>query len=246
MVLMHMDLKPKVLAVVGARSGSKSIPNKNIKPLLGKPLMAWIIETAKAAKYVSRVVLSTDSSEYADIGKKYGAEVPFLRPKELAADSVPDFDYLYHAVTWLRDNENWQADIILRLPPTTPLCKPESIDACAELLMNNPEADSSRTITPVSKHPYKLWRTNGKYLEPFLSEEFTGLKDAHNLPRQSFPQAFSHVDVIALRWNTLVNKKAMAGEKVLYYQIPKNDAVDIDTEIDFLVAETLLKKRLQK
>lgn len=105
--------------------------------------------------------------------------------------------------------------------------------------------DSSRTITPASKHPYKLWRTNGKYLEPFLSEEFTGFRDAHNMPRQSFPQAFSHVDVIALRWNTLVNKKAMAGDKILYHQIPKIDAVDIDTEIDFLVAETLLKKRLQ-
>lgn len=242
---MYMDYKPKVLAVVGARSGSKSIPNKNIKPLLGKPLLVWVIEAAKASKYVSRIVLSTDSPEYAEIGRKYGAETPFLRPKELAGDSVPDFDYLYHAATWLRDNENWQADIILRLPPTTPLCKPESIDACIELLMNNPEADSSRTITPASKHPYKLWRTNGKYLEPFLSEEFTGLKDAHNMPRQSFPQAFSHVDVIALRWNTLVNKKAMAGEKILYHQIPKTEAVDIDTDIDFLVAETLLKKRLQ-
>lgn len=240
-----MNLTLKVLAVVGARSGSKSIPHKNIKPLLGKPLMAWIIEAAKASKYVNRVVLSTDSLKYAEIGKKYGAEALFLRPKELAADSVPDFDYLYHAATWMCSNQNWKADIILRLPPTTPLCKPESIDACIELLMNNSEADSSRTITPASKHPYKLWRTNGKYLEPFLSEEFTGFKDAHNMPRQSFPQAFSHVDVIALRWNTLVNKKAMAGEKILYHQIPKTDAVDIDTEIDFLVAETLLKKRLQ-
>lgn len=243
---MHMDFKPEVLAVVGARSGSKSIPHKNIKPLLGKPLMVWIIEAAKASKYVSRVLLSTDSSEYAEIGRKYGAETPFLRPKELAADSVPDFDYLYHAATWLRDNENWQADIILRLPPTTPLCKPESIDTCIELLINDSKADSSRTIAIASKHPYKLWRTNGKYLEPFLSEEFTGLKDAHNMPRQSFPQAFVHVDVIALRWDTLVNKKAMAGEKILYHQIPKNEAVDIDTEIDFLVAEVLLKKRLHK
>lgn len=240
-----MNSNLKVLAVIGARSGSKSMPHKNIKPLLGRPLLAWIIETAKASNYVSRVVISTDSQEYAEIGKKYGAEAPFLRPKELAADSVPDFDYLYHAATWLQDNESWQADIILRLPPTTPLCRPESIDACVELLINNPEADSSRTITPASKHPYKLWRTNGKYLEPFLSEEFTGFKDAHNMPRQSFPQAFSHVDVIALRWNTLVNKKAMAGEKILFHQIPKIDAVDIDTEIDFLVAETLLKKRQQ-
>ena len=239
-----MISKPKVLGVVGARSGSRSIPHKNIKPLFGKPLMAWIIEAAKNSKYVTRLILSTDSQEYADIGKKYGAEVPFLRPAELSADSVPDFDYLYHAAAWMRDNAGFRADIILRLPPTTPLCRPESIDACVELLINNSEADSSRTITPASKHPYKLWRTEGKYLKPFLSEEFTGLKDAHNMPRQSFPAAFSHVDVIALRWDTLVNKKSMAGEKILYHQIPKSDAIDIDTENDFVLAEILLKKRI--
>lgn len=233
----------KVLGVVGARSGSRSIPHKNIQLLCGKPLMAWIIEAAKASKYVSRLILSTDSQEYAEVGKKYGAEIPFLRPTELAKDSVPDFDFLYHAATWMRDNAGFQADIILRLPPTTPLCKPESIDACIELLINNPEANSSRTVTIASKHPYKLWRTEGKYLKPFLSEEYTGLKDAHNLPRQSFPAAFSHVDVIALRWDTLVNKKAMAGDKILFHEIPRSDAIDIDTEIDFMVAEATLKKR---
>jgi N-acylneuraminate cytidylyltransferase len=243
-----MDMSQlKVLGVVGARSGSKSIPNKNIKPLLGKPLLAWIIEAAKASKYVTRLVISTDSPEYAEIAKKYGAEAPFLRPKELAEDNVPDFDYLYHAATWLRDNENWQADIILRLPPTTPLCKPEHIDKCVELLLNDPSADSSRTVVPASKHPYKLWRTTEDgYLEPFLSEEFTGLKDAHNMPRQSFPKAYQHVDVIALRWKTLVEDRSMAGKKVRYFEIPKTDAVDIDSEIDFIIAEELLRKRNSK
>ena len=244
MLKKSMNDKPKVLGVVGARSGSKSIPHKNIKPLLGKPLMAWIIEAAKASKYTTRLILSTDSPEYAEVGKKYGAEIPFMRPAELVKDSVPDFDFLYHAATWMRDNASFQADIILRLPPTTPLCRPEHIDACVKLLIDNPEADSSRTIISAAKHPYKLWRTEGKYLKPFLSEEFTGFKDAHNMPRQAFPKAYNHVDVIALRWDTLVNQKAMAGEKVLYHTIDKNDAVDIDTETDFLLAEILLKKRL--
>ena len=197
---------PKVLAVVGARAGSKGIPHKNIQLLAGKPLMAWIIEAAKASPYVTRLVVSTDSSEYARVAKEYGAEVPFMRPEELAKDTVPDFDYLHHAATWLRDNEGWQPDVILRLPPTTPLCRTEHINACVKLLIDDPEADSSRTITPATKHPYKLWRAAGDYIEPFLSEEFTGLKDAHNRPRQSFPQAYQHVDVIALRWNTLVEK----------------------------------------
>lgn len=203
--------------------------------------MAWIIGAAKKSRYVNRLILSTDSPEYAEIGKKYGAEVLFLRPAELAQDSVPDFDYLYHAATWLKDNEGWQADIILRLPPTTPLCTAEHIDGCVEVLLNDPLADSSRTIVKASKHPYKLWRRNGDYIEPFLSEEFTGLKDAHNLPRQSFPEAYQHVDAIALRWKTLVEDKSMAGKKVRYHLIPKNEAIDIDTETDFLLAEILLR-----
>lgn len=236
--------KINVLGVVGARSGSRSIPHKNIKPLLGKPLLAWIIEAARQSHYINRLIISTDSPEYADIAKRYGAEAPFIRPAHLAESHVPDFDFLYHAASWLKENDNWQADIILRLPPTTPLCRPEHIDACVELLISDPEADSARTVTPASKHPYKLWRENNGYIEPFLPVTFTGLKDAHNLPRQSFPKAFQHVDVIALRWNTLVNQKSMAGEKVRYHIIPREDAVDIDSELDFQLAELLLKQRV--
>lgn len=233
----------KVLGVVGARSGSKGIPHKNIRPLLGKPLLAWIIEAAKKSKYVTRLIISTDSPEYAGIAKKYGAEAPFLRPAELATDKVPDFDFLYHAAIWLRNNENWQADIILRLPPTTPLCRPEHIDECVKLLIDEPDADSSRTVTPASKHPYKLWRaTEAGYIEPFLSEEFTGLRDAHNMSRQSFPGAYQHVDVIALRWKTLVEDKSMSGKKIRYHLIPKTVAIDIDSETDFFIAEQLMKK----
>lgn len=240
-----MNINPKVLGIVGARSGSRTIPHKNIQLLLGKPLLAWIIESAKQSKFLTRLILSTDSTEYAKVGKAYGAEVPFMRPPELAEDHVPDFDYLYHAASWLKEKENWQADIILRLPPTTPLCRPEHIDACVQLLLDDPVADSSRTITKAPKHPYKLWRMNGEYIEPFLSAEFTGLKDAHNMPRQAFPGAFQHVDVIALRWKTLMEKKSMAGDKIRYHIIPREDAIDIDSDLDFKVAELLLRRRLE-
>jgi CMP-N,N'-diacetyllegionaminic acid synthase len=232
-----------VLGVIGARSGSKSIPDKNTKPLLGKPLFSWIAEAGKQSKYVNRLIMSTDSLEYAKLANEYGVETPFMRPDELSGDKVPDWDYLNHAATWLAEHDGWKADIIVRLPPTSPLCTPEHIDACVALLMNDPEADSSRTIVPASKHPYKLWKTEGEYLMPFLSEEYTGLKDAHNLPRQLFPEAFQHVDVIALRWKTLVDDKTMAGERVRFHKIPKTEAVDVDSEIDFMVAEALLKQR---
>ena len=151
-----MNQSPKVLAVIGARSGSKSIPDKNIKPLLGKPLMGWIIEAAKKAKTVSRVVLSTDSETYAEVGRQFGAETPFIRPADIAHDKAIDIEYLTHATKWLEDNEGWKPDIILRLPATSPLCTPEFIDRCVELLMEDPNATSARTVTDTSKHPYKL------------------------------------------------------------------------------------------
>jgi len=238
-----MQTTLNVLGVIGARSGSKTIPDKNIKPLLGKPLFAWIAEAGKQSKYVNKLIMSTDSEAYAALAREHGVETPFMRPDDLSGDKVPDFDYLYHAATWLAEHENWKADIILRLPPTSPLCTPEHIDSCVELLLNDSSADSSRTVVPATKHPYKLWKTEGDYLVPFLSEEYTGLKDAHNLPRQSYPEAFQHVDVIALRWKILVDEKGMAGAKIRYHRIPKNEAVDIDTDIDFLIAETLLSRR---
>lgn len=233
----------KILGVVGARSGSKSIPNKNIKPLLGKPLMAWIIEAAKKSKYITRLILSADSPQYAEIGRQYGAEASFLRPAELASDTASDIDYLTHAVAWLEKNENWKADIILRLPPTTPLCKTESIDACIELLLNDPKATSSRTIAPASKHPYKLWKIEGDELKPFIPKELTGFEEPSNMPRQLFVPAYAHIDVIAVRYDTLMKEHLLTGKKIRYHILKKEDAIDIDTENDFLLVEILLKKR---
>lgn len=240
-----MNSNFKILGVVGARSGSKGLPHKNIKLLLGKPLMAWIIEAAKASKYITRVVLSTDSPEYAEVGKKYGAEVPFLRPKELAEDNVPDFPWIYHVAVWFAKNEGWKSDIIVRLPPTSPICKTEDIDACIELLLKDPSADSAYTIIEPAKHPYKMWRVqdNGEYIEPFLSESFTGIPEAYNKPRQSYPKAYMYIDSSAIRWKTLVENQSIAGKKVRYNII--SEAVDIDTEKDFAVAEEILKKRLK-
>lgn len=233
---------PKVLAVIGARSGSKSIPYKNIYPLGGKPLMAWVIETAKQSRYISRLVVSTDSEEFAKIANLYGAQTPFLRPKEISDDNADDISYLTHATKWLEENEKWQADIILRLPPTTPFCKTESIDSCIELLLNDPSATSARTIKPAPKHPYKLWRVENDELKPFILKEVTGLKEPSNAPRQSFPPAFAHVDVIAVRYSTLIHEGLLTGRRVRFHMLGKDDAIDIDTLNDLSFAEMLIRK----
>ncbi|MDP3772198.1 MAG: acylneuraminate cytidylyltransferase family protein [bacterium] len=243
-----MTTSPKhhlnILGVVGARAGSKSIPDKNIRPLLGRPLMAWIIDAAKHSRHITRLILSTDSPRYAEIGRTCGAETPFLRPAECASDTASDIDYLSHAVAWLEKNEGWKADIILRLPPTSPLCTTKSIDACIEYLLNDPETTASRTITAASKHPYKLWRVEGETLHPFMPREMTGHAEPSNMPRQSYtPTAYTHVDAIAVRYDTLMRDHLLTGPKVRYHLIDKSETIDIDTETDFLVAELLLKKR---
>ena len=234
-----------ILGVVGARSGSKSIPDKNIRPLLGKPLMAWIIEAAKKSKHLTRLILSTDSEKYAKIGKKLEIEVPFIRPERYATDNADDISYLTHAVAWLKKNEGWKADIIVRLIPTNPLCRAESIDACIKLLIYDPMATSVRTIAPAPKHPYKLWRIEGDELKPFIPKKLTGLDEPSNVARQLLPPVYAHVDVIAVRYNTLMKDQLLTGKRIRYVMLEKNESIDIDTGIDFLLAELLLKRKLE-
>jgi CMP-N,N'-diacetyllegionaminic acid synthase len=235
---------PRILGIIGARSGSKSIPDKNIKSLLGKPLMAWIIEAAKKSKHINRLILSTDSEKYIKIGEQYGVEAPFLRPDKYSTDTASDVDYLTHAVKWIEKNQNWKPDIILRLPPTSPLCETESIDACIELLLKDPGATSARTITTAPKHPYKLWKVNGDTLQPYIAKEQSGFREPSSMARQFYNvDVYAHVDVIAVRYNTLMKDGLLTGEKTRYHKIDKKFAVDIDNENDFLLAEILLKKR---
>ncbi|MBI2011716.1 acylneuraminate cytidylyltransferase family protein [Candidatus Daviesbacteria bacterium] len=235
---------PKVLGVVGARSGSKSIPYKNIYPLAGKPLMAWIIEAAKNAKFITRLILSTDSEEFAKIGRIYGAETPFLRPLELATDEADDISYLTHAVSYLEKNENWKPDIILRLPATSPFCSSESIDACIQILLDDPKASSARTIKKTPKHPFKQWKIEGDELKPFLPKEITGLKEPSQASRHSFPPAYAHVDVIAVRYNTLMKEGLLTGKRTRFVLLNSEAAIDIDDLNDFLLAEIIIKRKL--
>lgn len=238
-----MENKLKILGIVGARFGSKSIKNKNIKPLLGKPLIVWILEAAKKSKYIDRLIVSTDSEKYAQIARKYGAEVPFLRPKKYASDEADDISYLTHAVNWLEKKEGYKPDIILRLPPTSPLCTTASIDTLIELLLSDPKATSARTIKSAPKHPYKLWKIVGNELKPFIEKKYTGFLEPSNVARQLLPRAFAHVDVIAVKYDTLMRDHLLTGKKTRYHLIKSDEAIDIDTETDFLLAEILLKRK---
>ena len=147
----------EILALIPARSGSKSIKDKNIRMIAGKPMLVYSVEHALSSKLVTRVILSTDSEEYARIGREAGAETPFLRPAEFAADDSLDIDVFEHALEWLKEHEGYEPDIVVHLRPTFPTRDPADIDKMVELLLDHPEADCVRSLAEAKDTPFKMW-----------------------------------------------------------------------------------------
>lgn len=236
----------EVLGIIPARGGSKGIPGKNIKPLAGKPLIAWTIEAAKHSKLLTRVIVSTDDEEIAATAKKYGAEVPFLRPKELAGDTSHDIEFLTHALDFLKEKESYVPDIVLRLPPTSPLRLAEDIDKGVQTLLDDPKADAVRPIIEAPKHPFKTWKisSDGKYLEAFFPASVTGFAEPHNMSRQLLPEAYIHTGAMdVMRIDTILKQRSTAGKRTAFFFMPEERSINIDHPLDFEVAEFLLKKR---
>lgn len=239
---------PQVLAVIQARSGSKGVPGKNIRHLLGKPLMGWMIEAARRCRRIDRLILSTDSPEYARIGRSFGAETPFLRPAEWATDAATDLDVLTHALTQLKAQEGYEPQITVRLQPTNPTFPTTLIDQGIEMLLSRPEADSLRPVTLSPKHPFKMWRfaPEGEWIEPLLPAEGTGLREPYNLGRGQLPSVWVQVGAMeVIRSQVILQQKSMAGRRVLGLAVQEPLwTVNIDSELDFLLAEVALQKLL--
>ncbi len=204
----------QVLAIIPARGGSKRIPKKNIKLLSGKPLIAYSVEHGKGSSYIDRVICSTDSEEIADVAKEYGAEVPFLRPAELAGDASTDFDVFFNVLKTLQETENYTPDIVVQLRPTSPMRTVAHVDESIELLMKHPEADSVRTVTRPEQSPYKMFTVNSEngFLEPLIK---IGDSEAFNSQEVSLPKAYKHVGYVDTIWTkTILEKKVMSGNMV--------------------------------
>lgn len=231
--------RPDILCLIFARGGSKGIPRKNIRLLAGKPLIAYSIECARRSELICRTVVSTDDEEIAAIARQYGAEVPFLRPKELAEDLTPDLPVFQHALHGLKENEGYTPDLVVYLRPTGPVRNPVTVDAAIRLIQHHPEADSLRSVSRPSQTPYKMWRINAEgYLERLLSVE--GIKEPYNMPRQMLPEIFwqnGYVDL--LRPSVILEKGVMLGDSILPFVIDE-EYIDIDYEEDFQKAEKLL------
>jgi CMP-N,N'-diacetyllegionaminic acid synthase len=235
----------KVMGIIGIRSGSKGVPNKNIKLLAGKPLVGWIIDTAKKSKYINRLVVSTDSQEYADIASSIGAEVPYLRPKNLAADNSPEFEYVKHMIEWLQENESYKPDIVVRMMATTPMQVIEDIDTIIEMLIDNKLLDSAVVISESTQHPMKALKIvnnkdGDKRLVSYFSE--SGLEVTPTL-RQSYEKAYFRANVIAFNTKILHDTNSLTGNEVGYQIVSQEAAVDIDSDLDFSFAEFLMKMK---
>lgn len=235
--------KFKVLGIILARGGSKRVPRKNIKELAGKPLLSYTVEQGKASKYIDRLIVSTDDEEIARVGREYGAEVPFLRPAELAGDSVTDFPVFVHALEWLAKNEQYRPNIVVQLRPTHPLRKPEDVDRAIELLVEHPEADSVRTVKEPDQTPYKMYKIGGEgFLEPLLP--IPGIPESFNLPRQKLPKAYEHTGVADVMWyGTLMEKNQMTGSKIIPLVLDNYPYSGINTTEDWEKYEYWMKKR---
>lgn len=233
-----MVKRPEVLAVVPARGGSKSIPRKNIRPLAGHPLIAYSIAAGKQARSVTRLIVSTDDAEIAAIARRYGAEVPFLRPASLAQDDTPDLPVFQHALGELASS-GYRPEVVVQLRPTSPLRPPDCVDRAVDILLSHPEADSVRGVVPSGQNPYKMWRIgdDGR-MRPLLTN---GFAEAYNMPRQALPPIYwqtGHIDVVRIA--TILEKRSMTGEVILPLVLDPSYTIDIDNLRDWERAEWLL------
>ena len=234
----------KVMGIIGIRSGSKGVLHKNIRHLAGKPLVGWILDAARQSKYMNRVVVSTDSPDYAAVATSFGADVPYLRPAELAADESPEFEYVKHMVEWLDKNEGYRPDIVVRMMATIPLQSAEDIDAVIGKLIEDPKSDSAVVIAEARQHPIKALRIidDGEGGQKLVSYSTGSGREVTPLARQNYEKAYFRANIIACRRRVIFDTNSLTGDLVRFHIIPQERAVDIDNPIDFYVTEQLMKK----
>ncbi len=231
----------QILGLIPGRGGSKSIHRKNVTPLAGKPLIAYTCTVARASRWITRVLLSTDDEEIAAIGRKLGADVPFMRPPELALDDTPMFDVVRHALGWLKHNEGYQPHLVVLLQPTSPLRRERHIDEAIELLLET-KADSVVSVVevPHQYNPVSLLRIEGGQLAPYLPGEGFRI-----LRRQEKPKVYARNGpaVLVTRCEVIERSGTLYGHRIVPYIMGWPESLDIDSELDILLAESLMQER---
>lgn len=238
----------KIVCIITARGGSKRVPRKNIKNFLGKPLIAWSIEVAKQSGVLDRIIVSTEDKEIAEISKQYGAEVPFMRPAELAQDSTLTLPVIQHAVQWLKDNENYEADWVVLLEPSSPGRQPFHIQEVVSILnKSRKEIDSLAGISEVPSHfsPLKaLTRDSADMLVRYND----GAKVRNLIHRSQDVPVYYHINSAIYAFhvrNFFDNSPSLWGDRVFGYLMDSKYACDIDTPEDWVIAESKFIQLMQ-
>ena len=241
----HVDREyrtPNVLGVITARGGSKGIPGKNIKKLGNKPLIAYTIDAAKKSKLINHLIVSTDDKEIADVCKKYGADVPFMRPKELAQDGTPHLPVMQHAIDFYEKKNNITIDYVVILQPTSPFRTIDDIDGTIQKLIDT-KADSAVSIVevPSNVNPIKIKKLEGDFISAYSVPEVEGTR------RQDLPVAYKRSAAIySMRRDLIMKENKLYGDKDAGYIVPKDRSVDIDYPLDWIIAEYMLKELKKK
>lgn len=222
----------KVLAIIPARGGSRGVPRKNIRSLAGKPLIAWTIEEAKKSKYIDRLILSSEDDEIIKVAKKYGCEVPFVRPVQLSQDNSLGIDPVIHA---LEEIEGY--DYVVVLQPTSPLRLVEDIDGCIDRILET-NSTACVSVTEPNASPYWMYKVNEKgNMQPLIKQEELITR------RQELPTVYTlngAVYIAEIDW--LKKSRSFLTEETVAFLMSKNRSYDIDTEEDFLLCEWLLNR----
>jgi len=232
-----MSNKYKVLAVIPARAGSKGIPGKNIKPIAGKPLLAYTAEAALASMLIDKVLLSTDSEAIAEVGEKYGLECNGLRPAELADDHSSTFSVVQYELEREMSEYGRSYDLVMLLQPTCPLRTVELIDRAIDIASHEPGFDSYITVVNVDGvHPYRMYSLEDNAMLPFVSGDHDPM-----LSRQYLPEVFIRSGDIYLTWvNTIKQYQSLIGQRSRGIEINAKETVNVDSEYDWIVAEAKL------
>jgi CMP-N,N'-diacetyllegionaminic acid synthase len=233
--------KKKVIAIIPARAGSKGLPGKNIRPMCGKPLIAWSIEKAKLSKYLDMVLVTTDCEKTASIAKQFGAYVPFLRPDELAMDQSSTYDAISHALDYLYKEEGQSFDYVVLLEPTSPLREDSDIDRMLEkLIVMSDEFDSIVSIGEVDEHPSIIRRVKGAKLESFCSDLRQTERRQDNEPAY-FPYGVAYI----AKTEALLDQNTFYTYRCTHFIIKSYQTYEIDSIYGFLCVENIMRYEWQ-
>jgi CMP-N-acetylneuraminic acid synthetase len=230
-----------IVALIPARAGSKRVAHKNIRPLAGHPLIAYTIAAALGSVIFKDVIVSTDSEHYAEIVKYYGAQVPFLRPAELAGDQSPDIEWLDYTLARLQESgRSYDCFSILR--PTSPFRLPETIQRAWSEFSTQEGADSLRAVEKCSQHPGKMWVVRGRRMMPLLPLGPAG-QPWHSSQYPSLPEVYVQNASLEIAWSRVIfEERTIAGNVVMPFFTVDYEGFDVNSEYDWQLAEHLVQE----